>query len=50
MVDPPRGIDRILAAAQAWGVAITHVFETHIHNDYLTGGLTLAARRARPIT
>ena len=42
VVDPPRDIDRILAAAQARGVAITHVFETHIHNDYLTGGLTLA--------
>src|SRR3546814_3637833 len=25
-------------------VPITHVFETHIHNDYVTGGLVLAER------
>jgi hypothetical protein len=25
-------------------VRLTHVFETHIHNDYLTGGLALAQR------
>ena len=24
------------------GVRITHIFETHIHNDYVTGGLALA--------
>jgi hydroxyacylglutathione hydrolase len=24
------------------GVRITHVFETHLHNDYVTGGLALA--------
>ena len=42
VVDPPRDSDRVLAVAAARGVAITHVFETHIHNDYLTGGLTLA--------
>ena len=24
------------------GVRLTHVFETHIHNDYVTGGLALA--------
>jgi hydroxyacylglutathione hydrolase len=26
----------------ARGVRITHVFETHLHNDYVTGGLALA--------
>lgn len=41
-VDPPRDIDRILAAAARRGVRITHVVETHIHNDYITGGLELA--------
>jgi hydroxyacylglutathione hydrolase len=39
-VDPQRDIDRILEAAG--GVPITHVFETHVHNDYVTGGLALA--------
>jgi len=42
VVDPQRDIDRVLALADAAGVRITHVFETHIHNDYVTGGLALA--------
>jgi glyoxylase-like metal-dependent hydrolase (beta-lactamase superfamily II)/rhodanese-related sulfurtransferase len=42
VVDPQRDIDRVLDLAEAEGVRITHVFETHIHNDYVTGGLALA--------
>ena len=42
VIDPQRDIDRMLAAAEARGVRISHVFETHIHNDYVTGGLALA--------
>jgi glyoxylase-like metal-dependent hydrolase (beta-lactamase superfamily II)/rhodanese-related sulfurtransferase len=42
VVDPQRDIDRLLAVAESRGVRITHVFETHIHNDYVTGGLALA--------
>ena len=42
VVDPQRDIDRVLALALAKGVQITHVFETHIHNDYVTGGYALA--------
>ena len=42
VVDPQRDIDRVLALAEQAGVRITHVFETHIHNDYVTGGLALA--------
>ncbi len=42
VVDPQRDIDRILAAASAAGVRITHVAETHLHNDYVSGGLELA--------
>ena len=42
VVDPQRDIDRVLDLAAATGVRITHVFETHIHNDYVTGGLALA--------
>jgi hydroxyacylglutathione hydrolase len=42
VVDPQRDIDRVLAVAADAGVTITHVFETHIHNDYVTGGLALA--------
>ncbi|HEY3905917.1 MAG TPA: MBL fold metallo-hydrolase [Streptosporangiaceae bacterium] len=42
VIDPQRDIDRVVALAQGQGTQITHVFETHIHNDYVTGGLALA--------
>ena len=42
VVDPQRDIDRVLDLATARGVRITRVFETHLHNDYVTGGLALA--------
>ncbi|MDX2828384.1 MBL fold metallo-hydrolase, partial [Streptomyces ipomoeae] len=41
-VDPPRDIDRMIAAAARRGVRIAYVVETHVHNDYVTGGLELA--------
>jgi glyoxylase-like metal-dependent hydrolase (beta-lactamase superfamily II)/rhodanese-related sulfurtransferase len=44
VVDPQRDIDRILAMLDAQGLRLTHVFESHIHNDYVTGGLALARR------
>ena len=43
VIDPQRDIDRVLALAAARGVRITDVFETHLHNDYVTGGLALAS-------
>lgn len=42
VVDPQRDIDRVLALSERHGLSIEHVFETHIHNDYVTGGLALA--------
>jgi hydroxyacylglutathione hydrolase len=42
VIDPQRDIDRVLDLAARHGVAITHIFETHLHNDYVTGGLELA--------
>ncbi len=44
VVDPQRDIDRVLALLDEHGVRLTHVFESHIHNDYVTGGLALAER------
>ena len=48
VIDPQRDIDRVIATAEREGVRITHVAETHIHNDYVSGGLALsrAARAA----
>ncbi|HET7477037.1 MAG TPA: MBL fold metallo-hydrolase [Dermatophilaceae bacterium] len=42
VIDPQRDIDRVLTLAEQAGVRVTHVFETHIHNDYVTGDLALA--------
>lgn len=42
VIDPQRDIDRVLSLAEDSGVTITHVLETHIHNDYVTGGLELS--------
>ena len=42
VVDPQRDIDRVLALLDEHDVRLTHVFETHIHNDYVTGGFALA--------
>lgn len=44
VVDPQRDIDRVLTLLEQQGVRLTHVLETHIHNDYVTGGLALAER------
>ena len=46
VIDPQRDTDRVTALAADAGVRITHVAETHVHNDYVTGGFALA-RAAR---
>jgi hydroxyacylglutathione hydrolase len=43
VVDPRRDIDIYLAAARELDVRISHVVETHLHNDYVSGGRELAA-------
>jgi glyoxylase-like metal-dependent hydrolase (beta-lactamase superfamily II) len=50
VVDPQRDIDRVLALAEDAGVSITHVFETHIHNDYVTAASPSRRRPARHTT
>lgn len=43
VVDPRRDVDIYLEAARDAGLAISHVVETHLHNDYVSGGHELAA-------
>lgn len=43
IVDANREIGQYLAAARAAGLRVTHVTETHIHADYLSGSRDLAA-------
>ena len=45
LVDPDRQIEIYLAAAARLGVLITDSFETHVHNDYVSGSRALAELR-----
>jgi hydroxyacylglutathione hydrolase len=42
VIDPQRDIDRVLALVEEHGLTVTHVLETHKHNDYVSGGPELA--------
>ena len=48
LVDPDRQVETYLSAAARFGVLITDSFETHVHNDYVSGSHALAV--LRPIT
>lgn len=42
VIDPQRDIDRVLEAAEEAGVQVACIAETHLHNDYVSGGRDLA--------
>ncbi|HZD30228.1 MAG TPA: rhodanese-like domain-containing protein [Candidatus Angelobacter sp.] len=44
VVDPQRDVDIYLEAAQKQGLQIRHIFETHLHADFVSGHAELAAR------
>jgi hydroxyacylglutathione hydrolase len=44
LVDPQRDVDRFLEAAHTAGVRLRYVLETHLHNDYVSGGREAARR------
>ena len=43
VIDPRRDVDIYLDAARQADLRISHVLETHLHNDYVSGGRELAA-------
>lgn len=43
VVDPQRDIDRFVPVLDQAGAELRYVLETHIHNDYVSGGRELAA-------
>ena len=49
VVDPQRDVDLYLKAAEDHGVHIRHVFETHLHADFVSGHQELAARTGAKI-
>ena len=44
VIDPQRDVDQYINDASAEGLAITSVFETHFHADFLSGHLELASK------
>jgi hydroxyacylglutathione hydrolase len=44
VVDPQRDVEIYLKAAEANQVSIRHIFETHLHADFVSGHQELAAR------
>ncbi|MSO27492.1 MAG: MBL fold metallo-hydrolase [Candidatus Nanopelagicales bacterium] len=42
VIDPQRDIDRVEEILDQRGWSVSHVLETHFHNDYVSGGFQLA--------
>ena len=49
MVDPRQEIEPYLEAAAQKGLRITHIFETHVQADHLSGARRLAAVTGAPV-
>lgn len=49
VVDPQRDVEIYLQAAQEHGLRIRHIFETHLHADFVSGHKELAARTGATI-
>lgn len=49
IVDPRRDIEVYLQASSRDHTRITHILETHLHNDYISGARELAARTGATI-
>ena len=49
VVDPQRDVDLYLKAAEQHGLRIAHIFETHLHADFVSGHKELAARTGAKI-
>jgi hydroxyacylglutathione hydrolase len=49
VVDPQRDVEIYLNAADQEGLTIRHIFETHLHADFVSGHLELAKRTGAQI-
>jgi hydroxyacylglutathione hydrolase len=49
VVDPQRDVDQYVAEAEAQGLRIKYVIETHLHADFVSGHRELAARTGAEI-
>ena len=44
VIDPTRDVDKYIEVAKREGLRITHVLETHVHADFISGSAELKAR------
>ena len=49
VIDPQRDVDLYIDAARELGVTITHILETHLHADFVSGHMDLAGRTGAKI-
>lgn len=49
IIDPRRDVEEYISVAKAMGMRITHVLETHLHADFISGHTDLAARAGAEI-
>ena len=49
IVDPQRDVDLYIDAAKAQGMKITHILETHLHADFISGHMDLADKTGAAI-
>lgn len=49
VIDPQRDVSEYLETAKSGGYSITHVFETHLHADFISGHMELAQKTGAKI-
>ncbi|MBN2733932.1 MAG: MBL fold metallo-hydrolase [Methanomicrobiaceae archaeon] len=49
IVDPSRDVEKYIQAAEEEGLKITHILETHLHADFVSGHLDLAEKTGADI-
>jgi hydroxyacylglutathione hydrolase len=49
VLDPERHVDRYLEVAEQEGMRITHIFDTHLHADHISGAVELAGKSGSQI-
>lgn len=49
IIDPKRDVEEYLTAAKRLGLTITHILETHLHADFISGHIELARRTGAKI-
>lgn len=50
VIDPDRDVQKYLLAAQQHGLTISHIIETHLHADHVSGNTDLAARTGAQVS